>query len=252
MLGDAAPEGPDGFLTYADTLPVAEVASTARAAEPASAPTAFGFPASVRRRYEHLDRLPDGLLALGDAVCSFNPVYGQGMSVAALEALALDRHLDSGEGSTAWFDTVARIVDAPWQMSTGGDLAHPGVEGPRTAMVRVANAWLDRVEQAATVAPGATRVVEGTTPGARSGREHRRSSPLMRSGTCVPGPHRPPSATTGGLSRARHSPAGAGRHRRPPPRSAMAGADAVRDARRSVEGLQGHVTPPRARGCGGC
>jgi hypothetical protein len=111
----------------------------------------FRFPASVRHRYERLDRFPDGLLVLGDAVASFNPIYGQGMSVAALEALTLRHHLQQGTAlpPRRLFRDLARVVDVPWDMAAGGDLVFPGVQGRRSPKVRLVNAYLARLHAAA-------------------------------------------------------------------------------------------------------
>ncbi|MFV2178821.1 FAD-dependent oxidoreductase [Actinomadura sp. LOL_016] len=159
ILGDHPPTDPEAFLEFARTLPVPDVYEAVRDGEPLDDPVSFRFPASVRRRYERLDRFPDRLLVLGDAVCSFNPVYGQGMSVAAIEAMELRRHLRQGAPRPAEYLTaVARAVDAPWEVSAGGDLDFPGVEGPRTLKVRAANAYMARLQYAATKDP---KVTEG-------------------------------------------------------------------------------------------
>jgi 2-polyprenyl-6-methoxyphenol hydroxylase-like FAD-dependent oxidoreductase len=151
ILGDHPPTDPDGFLAFARSLRFPDIYEAVRDAEPLDDPVAFRFPASVRHRYEKLDRLPDGLLVLGDAVCSFNPIYGQGMSVAAVEALTLRRHLEQGiePRPARWFRDLARVVDVPWEMAAGGDLVFPGVPGRRTPKTRLVSAYLARLHAAA-------------------------------------------------------------------------------------------------------
>jgi 2-polyprenyl-6-methoxyphenol hydroxylase-like FAD-dependent oxidoreductase len=151
ILGDHPPTDPVGFLAFARSLRFPDIYQAVRDATPLDDPVAFRFPASVRHRYEKLDRFPDGLLVMGDAVASFNPIYGQGMSVAALEALALRRHLAHGTAPRPrhWFRELARVVDVPWDIAAGGDLVFPGVQGRRTAKVRLVSAYLARLHAAA-------------------------------------------------------------------------------------------------------
>jgi 2-polyprenyl-6-methoxyphenol hydroxylase-like FAD-dependent oxidoreductase len=151
ILGDHPPIDPDGFLAFARSLRFPDIHQAIRDAEPLDDPVGFRFPASVRHRYERLDRFPDRLLVLGDAVASFNPIYGQGMSVAAVEALALRRHLERGiePQPGRWFRDLARVVDVPWDMAAGGDLVFPGVQGRRTLKVRLVSTYLTRLHAAA-------------------------------------------------------------------------------------------------------
>jgi 2-polyprenyl-6-methoxyphenol hydroxylase-like FAD-dependent oxidoreductase len=151
ILGDYPPTDPDGFLAFARSLRFPDIYQAIQEGEPLEDPVGFRFPASVRHRYERLDRFPDGLLVAGDAVCSFNPIYGQGMSVAALEALALRRHLQQGAVPRPrhWFGDLARVVDVPWDIAVGGDLVFPGVQGRRTLKMRLGNAYLARLHAAA-------------------------------------------------------------------------------------------------------
>jgi len=109
------------------------------------------YPASLRRRYDRLARFPHGFLVIGDAVCSFNPIYGQGMTVAALEAQVLQSCLRAGTDRLArrFFKKIAKSSGAAWQLATGGDLALPIVPGPRPLLVRVLNTYVDRVQAAA-------------------------------------------------------------------------------------------------------
>jgi hypothetical protein len=149
--GASAPTELPGFVEFAITLPASYIYDVVSQAEPIGEAQATRFPASVRRRYERLSRFPEGYLVLGDAVSSFNPVYGQGMSVAALEAVELDKALRGGSTNLArrFFAQIARIVDVPWGIAAGNDLRMPGVTGPRTTMMRFLNWYVAKVHLAA-------------------------------------------------------------------------------------------------------
>lgn len=154
-LGERPPTDPDGFAAFAATLPAPDIFEVIADAEPLDDPLPARYPASVRRRYERLGRFPAGYLVIGDAVCGFNPVYGQGMSVAALETLALRDCLADGPDGLGprFLARIAAIIDIPWAITVGSDLRLPEVSGPRTAKVRLVNAYLARLHVAAAGDP---------------------------------------------------------------------------------------------------
>ncbi len=147
ILGDHPPTDPAGFTEFAATLQFPDISDALRDAEPLDEPVQFRHPASVRHRYERLTTFPEGLLVMGDAMCMFNPIYGQGMSVVALQALALRAHLrkHGRPQPIRFFRRLGRILDVPWSMATGGDLAFPQVEGRRTVQMRLLNGYLARL-----------------------------------------------------------------------------------------------------------
>ena len=93
ILGDYAPSEPDGFLEFAATLPGNAIEPALRAMEPISDISTYRFPAHRWRHYERLQKLPEGFVVTGDALVSFNPLYGQGMTTACLDAGLLDQCL---------------------------------------------------------------------------------------------------------------------------------------------------------------
>jgi 2-polyprenyl-6-methoxyphenol hydroxylase-like FAD-dependent oxidoreductase len=151
MLGDRPPTALAGFLDFAKSLRIPDVHEAIADAKLQDEIVGFSFPASIRRRYECMRRFPDGLLVVGDGICSLNPIYGQGMSVAAIEALTLRAHLDSGlePRPRKILRDFAKAIDTPWEMAVGADMAIPGVEGRRTAKIRIANAYIPRLHAAA-------------------------------------------------------------------------------------------------------
>ncbi|NIL56413.1 FAD-dependent oxidoreductase [Salinispora arenicola] len=150
ILGDRPPTDHKEFLAYVESLPVPEIYKAVHDAEPMGPAMSFHFPFSIRRRYERQGRHPEGLLVVGDAACIFNPVYGQGMTVAAMEALVLRQHLQQGPiHPERFFQDQAKVIDAPWGMSAGADLGFPGVRGRRTVKTWMGNAYIPRLQAAA-------------------------------------------------------------------------------------------------------
>lgn len=149
--GDYAPPELEGFREFARTLPAPDIYDVIRTAEPIGEPQTARFPASISLRYERLERFPAGYLVFGDAICSFNPIYGQGMSVTALQATALQKSLDtSGDHlAKAFFAEAARVVDIPWSIAVGNDLRMPQTVGPRGPAVRLINWYIAKLHRAA-------------------------------------------------------------------------------------------------------
>ena len=138
----------------ADFAP-AQLLAAVRHAEPIGEPARHKMPCSRWRRYDKMRRFPERLLVTGDAVCSFNPIYGQGMTVAALEALALRDCLACGTEDLArrFFGAAAAPIRQAWQLSTNPDLALPEIEGTPPLTARLFNGYIDRVLAAAESDP---------------------------------------------------------------------------------------------------
>jgi 2-polyprenyl-6-methoxyphenol hydroxylase-like FAD-dependent oxidoreductase len=150
---DYPPTDEAGFLEFARSLRHPILYEVLKDAQPLSPIYSYRRTENRLRHYEQLTRMPAGVVAIGDAVCAFNPVYGQGMTTAALGVMTLDRCLKEqrSQGKTAKFcrqfqQRLAHIVEAPWMMATGEDRrwsTTQGVTGSQTAAW--VQAYVDRV-----------------------------------------------------------------------------------------------------------
>lgn len=139
----------DEFTDYAARLPVPALEGLLDRNELLSrGAERYPFPSSIRRRYEDLDRFPDGLVVTGDAVASFNPLYGQGMSVAALEAVQLHHALTSAglrDLPLRFFDRVEEVTDVAWKMAVSADFAFEETTGPKPSGTDLFNRYVSRL-----------------------------------------------------------------------------------------------------------
>ena len=161
--GDAPPSTAEGVAAFARSLSSPTIAQLIEHCPRVSDIESYRFPSSRRRHYERVADLPGGLVTIGDAACSFDPVYGQGMTSAAQQAAALGRAvtrvgLGAPDLPKRFHRHAARIIDAPWRIAVGGDFGHPETVGPRPLGTKRLNGYTVRMIQAAHASLPVARV----------------------------------------------------------------------------------------------
>ena len=158
---DYPPGDEAGFLDFARSLRSPVIYDAIRDAEPLSPISSFRATENRLRQFERTARTPENFVAVGDSACAFNPVYGQGMTIAAMGAMALDetfreqkRRRPAGDpcGLARRFQKkLARVNSAPWMLATSEDYRYRETEGGRPTMVtRFMHGYMDRVVRLST------------------------------------------------------------------------------------------------------
>jgi 2-polyprenyl-6-methoxyphenol hydroxylase-like FAD-dependent oxidoreductase len=136
--GDRPPGDLEGFLAFASKFQRPTIYDAIRSAQLHGDIALFNLPSSTLRHFDQVERFPRGLLPIGDSICRFNPVYGQGMTVAAQEAAALARLLEARRGrpdplgdlAPAFFAEAGAALDTPWAVAAS-DFVYPETRGQR-------------------------------------------------------------------------------------------------------------------------
>lgn len=165
--GEKPPLDWGGFLSFAQQLRTPTIYNAIKHANPVGEISRFGLRGSSRRHFELLETFPRGLLPLGDTLCCFNPVYGQGMSVAALEACLLRRLLgtqdvqkDGFAGlASAFFSGAKAIIETPWINAAIPDFLDPETQGQRPPDLEKTLQFLSALNRLAAEDPAIHKVV---------------------------------------------------------------------------------------------
>jgi 2-polyprenyl-6-methoxyphenol hydroxylase-like FAD-dependent oxidoreductase len=152
--GDYPPTDEAGFMEYARTLPVPTIYEAIKDAKPISSIYGYRRLENRARHYERLARRPENFIVMGDAACGFNPIYGQGMTVAALEAEMLGKLLHGYTGrdltgfASAFQKRLSKLLRPAWMLAVTEDLRYPDVEGRADWVVRFSQRYFDMVARA--------------------------------------------------------------------------------------------------------
>jgi 2-polyprenyl-6-methoxyphenol hydroxylase-like FAD-dependent oxidoreductase len=158
MVGTEPPLDDAGMLAYADSLACGDLAAVMRESAPLGDAVRYTYPESSWHHFETLGAYLGGVLVSGDAFSSFNPIYGQGMTIAALEALVLRGVLGgppvaAGDLERRYFRAVGKLVAQAWETSASSDLRFPEAQGDRRPGAALVNAYGERYRAAASVDP---------------------------------------------------------------------------------------------------
>jgi 2-polyprenyl-6-methoxyphenol hydroxylase-like FAD-dependent oxidoreductase len=138
------PRDRTGFEAFVAALPDPAVAAILHSGEAVGDIAVHRQTANQRQRYSRLTQWPDGLLAVGDALCCFDPIYGQGITVSACEALRLRAVLTAGLAAGAarrLLRDFDRIIDFPWAVAVGQDLRMPSTSERQSRAQAAMQAW---------------------------------------------------------------------------------------------------------------
>jgi 2-polyprenyl-6-methoxyphenol hydroxylase-like FAD-dependent oxidoreductase len=163
-----------GFLDFARSLRSPILYEVIKNAQPISPISGNLGTQNHLRHYERLPRWPERFIVLGDAVCAFNPVYGQGMTVAVQEAILLDKtlreqrlHYPDGDlvGLSRHFQRqLAKVIAPAWLLATGADYSYPTTEGGRRGLfARLMHPYIKQVAKVSTVDPDVGRALFAVT-----------------------------------------------------------------------------------------
>lgn len=148
ILQDYPPTDEAGFLAFAEDVDP-EFYAAIQQAEPISKIIGYRRTENRMRHYEKLTRWPDRLIALGDAVCGFNPIYGQGMSVSAMAAVELGRMLEENKDlsgvAQSFQQRYPKIVEPAWLLATSADLEWLGNNEATSLLERFAGWYMPKV-----------------------------------------------------------------------------------------------------------
>ncbi|MFF1378963.1 FAD-dependent oxidoreductase [Streptomyces sp. NPDC058308] len=147
LHGEGAPTDPAGYLSWARTLPTAKIASIIEDERPIGAAVRFRLPGSEWRLFHRLAAHPRGFVCVGDSVCSLNALYGQGMTSAAVQVVALQQALARSdvmgpEFTRTFYRLSARAVSPAWTTATGADFVYPETRGHRPWPTKMINRYV--------------------------------------------------------------------------------------------------------------
>lgn len=156
--GDRCPADPEGFRAFARSLPSPVIADLLDRIDLDDDAATFKMASNQWRHIEKLKQTPGGFLMLGDAICSFNPIYGQGMSSAAKQAEALESVLGttdirSAQLAPSFYARARQVVMNPWQIAAGSDFLHPATTGPKPKGTDAINRYIGKVQLATHTSP---------------------------------------------------------------------------------------------------
>ncbi|MGB1012803.1 MAG: NAD(P)/FAD-dependent oxidoreductase [Nannocystaceae bacterium] len=164
---DYVPRSAEGFVAFAQSLDRPELSELLEGARPSPSEHGFRARANMWRRYDRMRRWPDGFVVLGDAVSSLNPVYGQGMTICAIETMALKHTLERftsaerGKGLSSPGQAhrlqkrFAQVVRLPWYLVTSEDLRHDETVGHRPRGLRSIHTVVQAVHELVAYDPSA-------------------------------------------------------------------------------------------------